>query len=303
MPRRIAVLLCAVFALCAAAGSGRAANCTYLPESPMPAWVQKRPEIPGYFVGVGVAGPMPQPQEQIDASQTNALSNMGKEISVTVKSAFTDVARQEGRWSEQEITAETETRVTALLRGAKTKEKWLDRKNCQLWTLVAVSREDVAAVQKEMEERARKQFTSKSLMLFPLAHPDKPDGLERHVSAAVGKVMRDMGVGMVTPEVKYISCAQGTYSTLCGEKAETIYGGFTLEFDKEKLSADGQYKARFYLFKAAFYFKDRTVSIVDVKCRGVGAASQDADTIGLIAADQCVADIRKKLERDMQGSE
>ncbi len=303
MPRSIAVLLWAALALCATAGNARAANCTYLPESPMPAWVEKRPDIAGYYVGVGVAGPMRQPQEQIDASQANALTNLGKEISVTVKSAFTDVARQEGRWSEQEITAETETRVTALLRGAKTKEKWLDRKNCQLWTLVAVSREDVAAVQKEMEERARKQFTSKSLMFFPLAHPDKPDDLERRVAAAMGKVMRDMGVGMVTPDTKYIPCAQGAYSKLCDEKTETIYGGFTMDFDKEKLSADGQYKARFYLFKAAFYFKDRTVSIIDAKCRGVGAVSQDADAIALIAADQCVADIRKKLERDMQGSE
>ncbi|MBI5638207.1 MAG: LPP20 family lipoprotein [Nitrospinae bacterium] len=304
MPRRTAVLFFAALAsLCVSAGSARAANCSYLPESPMPAWVEKRPEMPGYYVGVGVAGPMREPQEQIDASQANALTNLGKEITVTVKSTFTDIARQEGRWSDQEITAETETRVTALLRGAKTKEKWLDRKNCQLWTLVTVSREDVAAVQKEMEERARKQFTSKSLMLFPLAHPDKPDDLERRVSAAMGKVMRDMGVGMVTPEIKYLPCAQGTYSKLCDGKAETIYGGFTLEFDKEKLSADGQYKARFYFFKGALYFKDRTVSVIDVKCRGVGGAAQDADAIGLIAADQCVADIRKKLERDMQGSE
>lgn len=303
MMRPAAIVLRAALVLCATACAARAANCTYLPESPMPAWVEKRPDIPGYYVGIGVAGPMNQPQEQIDASQSNALTNLGKEISVTVKSLFTDVARQEGRWSEQEITAETETRVTALLRGAKTKEKWLDRKNCQLWTLAVVSREDVAAVQKEMEERARKQFTSKSLMLFPLARPDKPDGLERRVAAAMGKVMRDMGVGMVTPDTKYISCAQGTYSKLCDERADTIYGGFTLEFDKEKLSADGQYKARFYFFKAAFYFKDRTVSAVDVKCRGVGAASQDPEAIDLIAADQCVADIRKKIERDMQSSE
>lgn len=303
MQHRLAVLLWAALALCITAGSARAANCSYLPESPMPGWVEKRPEIPGYYVGVGVAGAMSQPQEQIDASQANALTNLGKEISVTVKSAFTDVARQEGRWSEQEITAETETRVTALLRGAKTKEKWLDRKNCQLWTLVTVSREDVAAVQKEMEEKARKQFTSKSLMLFSLAHADKPNSLEQRVSAAMGKVMGGLGVGMVTPDAKYISCAKGTYSKLCDEKAETIYGGFTLDFDKEKLSADGQYKARFYFFKAGLYFKDRTVSIIDVKCRGVGAVSQDADAIGLIAADQCVADVKKKLERDMQGSE
>lgn len=303
MTRRIAVFLSAALVFCATAGNARAANCTFLPESPMPAWVEKRPELPGYYVGVGVAGPMSQPQEQIDASQANALTNLGKEISVTVKSVVTDIARQEGRWSEQQITAEAETRVSALLRGAKTKEKWLDRKNCQLWTLVTVSREDVAAVQREMEERARKQFTSKSLMFFSLARPDKPDALESRVSAAMGKVMRDLGVGMVTPDGKYLSCAQGKYSKLCDERAETIYGGFTLEFDKEKLSADGQYKARFYSFKAAWYFKDRTVSIVDVKCRGVGSVSQDAEAIGLIAADQCVADIRKKLERDMQGSE
>lgn len=304
MRRRMALLFCAAaYSLCAHPGDARAANCSYLPDSPMPAWVEKRPEIPGYYVGVGVAGPMREPHEQIDASQANALTNLGKEISVTVQSAFTDVARQEGHWSDQDITAETETRVTALLRGAKTKEKWLDRNNCQLWTLVAVSREDVAAVQKEMEERARKVFASKSLMLFPLAHPDKPDAVERRVAAAMGKVMRDMGMGMVTPENRYLPCARGEYSKLCDGKAETIYGGFTMEFDKEKISADGQYKARFYFFKGALYFKDRTVGIIDVKCRGVGGVSQDADAVDLIAADQCVADIRKKLERDMQGSE
>ncbi len=303
MARWKAVIPLTLSVLCLATVCAQAVNCSYLPESPMPAWVEKRPEIPGYYVGVGVAGPMREPQEQIDASQANALSNLGKEISVTVKSAFTDISRQEGRWSEQEITAETEAQVTALLRGARTKEKWLDRQNCQLWTLVTVSREDVAAVQKEMEERAKKQFTSKRLMLFSLAHPDSPNSLEQRVSSAMEKVMRELGVGMVTPDEKYLSCARGTYSKLCDEKAETIYGGFTLDFDKEKLSADGQYRARFYFFKAALYFKDRTVSIIDVKCRGVGSASQDADAISLIAADQCVDGIRKKLERDMQGSE
>ncbi|MBI5179236.1 MAG: LPP20 family lipoprotein [Nitrospinae bacterium] len=281
-----------------------AATCDYLPEKEMPPWVEKRPEMPGYYVGVGTASKRDKPEDQIEASQQNAYSNMSKEITVSVKSTFTDMIRSDETGGvEHEIESVTESRVQQLLRDAKVREKWLDRKHCVLWTLATVSRESVAEVQREIEEQIRKKFTSKKLMVFALDRPGKPNDIEARVIAALEKVMGGLGVKVVAPQAKYLSCAQGEYTPKCDEQADTIFGGFTLEYQKEKLSDDGQFKARFHKFGGALYFKDRKVSGFNVQCRGVGNAGQSAGAIDLVAADSCVADIKKKLKTDMQGSE
>lgn len=280
-----------------------AVNCAFLPETPMPQWVVTRPEIHGFYVGVGSAGPHRTVQEQVEASHNAALTAMAKEITVMVQSTFTDILSEEGGVAEQEISSVTEARVAELLRDAKAKEKWLDRKNCLLWTMAVVSRESVAAVQKEIDEKIRKKFTSKKAMLFALDNPQNPGPVDVRALAALARLLGGMGVKALTPHEKFFPCAKGEHPPLCGESPETIFGAIGMVFDKEKVSADGRYKGRFFTFRGALFFKDRTVSRFEVKCKGVGDVSQDADAIDLIAADQCVADIGKKLKADMQGSE
>lgn len=297
-------LLLSTFLLIASPMASFAYRCDFLPDKPMPAWVEKRPELPGYYIGVGYSGTRDTAEDQIGASQANALVNLGKEISVSVQSTFTDtLASDESGKVRQELETVTETRVQELLRDAKIKEKWLDRKGCILWTLMTVSRESVKAVQKEIEDKIRKQFSSKKLMLYALARPQNPNDTESRVISAFEKTVRETGVKVVAPQEKYVSCARGEYSILCDEQTDTMFGGFEILFDKEKLSDDGNYKARFFKFSGALYFKDRRVTVFNITCRGVGTSTQDAAAIDLIAADTCVSDIKKKLKTDMQGSE
>lgn len=303
MRRTVAPLLLALAAFGIVTPRAMAVNCSFLPETPMPQWVVSRPEMRGYYVGVGSAGPHQTVQEQVEASQNAALAAIAKEITVSVQSTFTDILSENGGAAEQEITSVTEARVSELLRGAMVKEKWLDRKNCLLWTLATVSKESVAAVQKEIDEKIRKKFTSKKAMLFALASPARPGPVETRALAALTKVMGETGVKVLTPAEKFLPCAKGQYTPLCDESAGTIFGGITMEFNAEKLSADGRYKARFFSFGGALYYRDRAVSSFQIKCKGVGDAAQDSGAIDLIAADQCVADVKKKLKNDLQGSE
>jgi len=290
--------------LVAAPAASFAYRCDFMPDKPSPSWVEKRPELSGFYVGVGQSGTRETAEDQINASQANALVNLGKEISVSVQNTFTDTMSSDDTGKvRQEVESVTETRVQELLRDAKIKEKWLDRKSCILWTLMTVSRESVQAVQKEIEEKLQKQFSSKKLMLYALARPQNPNDAESRVISAFEKVVREIGVKVVTPQAKYVSCARGEYSKLCDEQANTMFGGFEILFDKEKLSDDGNHKARFFKFSGALYFKDRRVTAFNISCRGVGTATQSAAAIDLIAADTCVSDIKKKLKADMQASE
>lgn len=285
-------------------GESLAYTCDFLPEKPAPSWVEKRPEIPEYYVGIGTADMREKVEEQIESSQQNALVNLGKDITVTVQSTFLEtVSTDESDKIRQEVEAVTETKVLELLRGAKIREKWLDRKNCVLWTLAVVSRESVLAVQKELEEQIRRKFTSKQLMLFALARPENPNETEQRVISAFEKTVREMGVKVVMSHAKYLPCAKGDYSKMCDEKEETIFGGFDIAFDKEKLSDDGTLKARFFKFSGALYFKDRRVTAFNVSCRGVGNAVEKDAVINLSAADACVSAIKKRLGTDMQASE
>ncbi len=294
----IAAVVLAVFPQAASAGS-----CNFMPDAPRPAWINK-PSIPGYYTGVGTASKRDTSEEMIEASQNNAIKEIMKSISVSSKSKTTDVrSTTDSGGVQQDIESETETMVEGKLRNVKVKDKWLDRKDCTLYTYIVVSEEDMQAVKKELEEEKRKKLTSKSLMLFALSRPQSPNEIETHVISAMEKVMREMDVKVVAPKAKYVPCARGEYSKLCDEQGDAIYGGFDMTFDNEKTSTDGTKKARFYKFTGALYLKDRRVSSFDLKCRGVGNVSQPAAGIDLAAADSCVSDIKKKLKADMQGSE
>jgi hypothetical protein len=293
-----------IFLLYATPGVSFAYRCDFLSERSMPSWVEKRPDILGYYVGVGSSEMRDTVEEQIESSQQNALVNLGKEISVSVQGKFTDtIASDDSGKVRQEVESVTETRVQELLRGANIKEKWLDRKSCILWTLITVSRESVQAVQREIEEKIQKQFSSKKLILYALSHPENPNDAESRVISTFERVAREIGVKVAKAQPKYVACARGEYSMLCDELADTIFGGFEFVFDKEKISDDGHHRGRFYKFSGALYFKDRRVTAFNVSCHGVGAVTQSTEAIEFIAADTCVSEIRKKLKEDLQGSE
>lgn len=270
------------------------------------------PDASNHYVGVGQAGRRESVEKQITASEQSALAAIAGRISVSIQQNVTDIIRSAstagGEGMEQEVEAITKTKINkTLLRDVRFKEKWLDRKECVLYTLASVSKESVIAVQKEIEEKFRKSFLSKKVMLFSLDDTGKYTGMENRIIEKMTKVFLDMEVKMARPKARFRDCAGGGGGTaaLCAELPRTIFGGFTVSHleNMDKVSANGKFRVRFYNLRGALYFKERVVASFDVRCRGVGRADEDDDAVSLYAADGCVKKIRKRLRKDMQGSE
>ncbi len=279
---------------------GSYGKCDFLPEKKAPQWIGAGYKRSGYYMGVGTAGRRETVDEQMEASKHSALTAISSTISVTIKSTLRDTLIETSRGGasemEQEIEMETDTSVEQTLRDTRYEDMWLDRKNCQLWTLAVVTEESVEAMKKEIEEKLQRKFTSKNLMLFSF----NDNEISGRVYGNMEKLFRDMNVKVITDSPEYLECAKGDYSPVCRKMPETIFGGFGIKYENQKTSDDGSHKANFYSFRGALYFKERRITSFGVTCRGVGRTDQDASIIESNAAASCVRKIRKKLKADMQ---
>jgi hypothetical protein len=304
---RSAILTSLFFVLALSLPSSAIAGmCDFLPEEPAPKWVADGWSMKGYYAGVGVSEKKKMAEEQIEASRLDALNSISMRISVkvssSVKDTITSSSSGERSMTEQEVEAVTESSVQQTLRDVEIKDKWLDRKNCRLWTLAVVSEESVEAVRKETEEKIRKKFTSKRAMLF--AEGNGSDGMNGRVRGNLEKILLGLGVEVLKSDNKYVDCATDGKKTVCRELPDTIFGRFRTEFVEEKVASSGKKKARFYTFDLELNLKGRMVSSFrGAKCRGVGSADKSVEEMELISADACVNKIRKKLKKDMLGSE
>jgi len=307
-----AVFSAVLIQACAGTNSVEAASryrCDFLPERPAPAWISTGWKKSGYYVGVGMAERRATAEEQIEASRQKALNDISGKISVSVTSTLKDkmVATARGgiQRLEQTIEMETQTSVKQTLRDVEYEDTWLDRKNCALWTLATVSKESVMAVQREIEEKIRKKFTSKKVMLFASPGVDEQPGMGARIEGGLKTIFEKLNMEIIPAQEKYRPCSEGRYEEVCRERPDTIFGLYGVDLVKEKYSSDKSRRARYYKFNLAFYLKNRNIaSFADVSCRGISSADRGDEEINAVSADACVKKIRKKLKRKMEsGSE
>jgi hypothetical protein len=141
------------------ADAGLLDSCNFLPKKEAPKWVKTGWSLPDHYVGVGQAGKVDKKDEQIEASKQSALNDLSQKISVQVsgslKDTLTSTSSGDKEIFDKEIELVTETSVKETLRDWKVEDRWLDRKNCMLWTLVTVSVESVEEVAAEMQMKSR----------------------------------------------------------------------------------------------------------------------------------------------------
>ena len=141
------------------ADAGLLDSCNFLPKKEAPKWVKTGWSLPGHYVGVGQAGKSDKEDEQIEASKQSALTDLSQKISVqvsgTLKDSITSTSSGDKEIFDKEIELVTETSVKETLRDWKVEDRWLDRKNCMLWTLVTVSVESVEEVATEMQMKSK----------------------------------------------------------------------------------------------------------------------------------------------------
>ena len=302
------VFFLTLFLLSVTSGKSEAVSCDFLPEAPPPKWVTSGWTMPGYYVGVGVSERKDTVEAQLEASKQSALNEISMKISVSVSSTIRDTLRSSSAGGtedvEQEVEAVTESSVKQTLRDVDFPNKWLNRDNCQLWTLATISEKTVKAIQEEMKEKLAKKYTSKGIMLFSLSGTSDLPEMKGRFKGNLEAVFRELGLEIRAPEAEFLPCAKGEKVDVCEKLPNTIFAGYNVAFENEKKSSDGMSRARFFEVDLNLYLKSHNISSFrKSKCKGVGSAGKSDEEIDLLSADACVKKIRKKLTKDMQGSE
>ncbi|MEX5213250.1 MAG: LPP20 family lipoprotein [Nitrospiraceae bacterium] len=260
-------------------------SCTFLPDSPRPAWVTTRPDTQDY-AGIGQAGRRESPEEQIRAAEDSARSGLASEVSVKVRERVVQNVC-EGQCAEDErtkIEMKVESKTKQTLKGARIQQRWLDRSNCMVWTLATLPKQAVD------------EILNRRVMLFNLSAPplDMAGWLVGHLERLLRE---DMAV--VPADARLSGCAIDSAQSECRERANTIYGAIIVSLDKEAVSPDGQWRQRSFRVKGGLRFQDRQLSSFDVACRARAEAKVDIQTIDRAAAEDCRKRIQKTLEQDL----
>jgi hypothetical protein len=242
-------------------------DCAYLPDAPVPSWIHKLPDLPDLYVGVGSASRHASPEEQIQASMDAALAALAAGIQVYVKGTTIEIATVSENKEAIDISSHTESSVRQLLREARIQSRWLDRKNCILWTLASVPKLVIEAA------------LSRRVMLFDVTPAPEAEPLSQWLRTQLEQLFRALGTATAQSEVRFISCASGDQDSACREQPNIIFAGYSLSLEKEKLSTDGMYRGRYLRLRGALHQQAKVVSSFDVTCHGTGKVSQDPGQI------------------------
>ena len=126
-------------------------SCDGASKEPKPEWVNKLDySLPGFYVGVGSAGKEGKNrEEQIRAAASNAKSNLAHGIEARI----TSENKQHTQVNKQGVLQDTQSNVTVsaeeVLRGLKTKDQWIDKDSCAVYTLVVISVDSVKLAKRE----------------------------------------------------------------------------------------------------------------------------------------------------------
>lgn len=122
-------------------------SCDFMEDAPKPDWVSLNYDKAGYYFGVGRAGEEDDFKDQKAKSRQNALADLIPKISVKVESSvIKEIKERTGKDFKsnyrRDVTVSTSVSAKEELRDIKVR-RWLDRKQCELYTIVMVNKKSV----------------------------------------------------------------------------------------------------------------------------------------------------------------
>lgn len=114
-----------------------------------PEWVAEGWRKPGYYIGIGRTEERKSSEEWLKSSETSAIDQLARSISISIESDYREEMQNSSKGFkdafEQSIKTVVQASIKENLRGVEIAGKWLDGKNCVLWTLAIISEEKVEA--------------------------------------------------------------------------------------------------------------------------------------------------------------
>jgi len=140
------------------------------PSRAAPAWVNSQPNMPGYYVGIGVAVSHGDEEADWKRARNNAYVELASTLKVHINSVITDYFREknlrlykgdsiEKDASRQDSSYSTDTKffVDQTLEGVEIADRWKDNQQNKYWMLVRLSKAEIQRRLRERLERARKK--------------------------------------------------------------------------------------------------------------------------------------------------
>lgn len=133
------------------AWAGLFSSCEGASKEPRPEWVSKLDySLPGFYVGVGSAGKEGKNrEEQIKAAASNAKSNLAQGIEARIISENKQLTQVNKQGVQQDAQSNVTVSAEEVLRGLKTKDQWIDKDTCSVYTLVVISVDSVKQAKRE----------------------------------------------------------------------------------------------------------------------------------------------------------
>jgi len=140
--------------------------CQSLPASKAPRWVINLIQNPSsHLYGIGVSNGMSMDFNQLrKASKQSAEAELASSVQVNIKFSLSNKIEQEDVQSKNSLSKTIdqviESSTDIMLRGLSVDKIWLNRKTCQLWTLVKISKKDVKKSETQLQKLVYKQLNA-----------------------------------------------------------------------------------------------------------------------------------------------
>ena len=126
-------------------------SCEGASKEPRPEWVSKLDySSPDFYVGVGSAGKEGKSrEEQIKTAANNAKSSLAQGIEARITSENKQITQVNKQGVQQDAQSNVTVSAEEVLRGLKTKDQWIDKDSCTVYTLVVISVDSVKQAKRE----------------------------------------------------------------------------------------------------------------------------------------------------------
>ncbi len=129
----------------------------YLMGKKKPVWVEKRPNPPDYYIGIGLANFTGNAEEDMRRATENAYNDLSASLKVQIESRTKDIVREEAGISTEIMDYQIEVRVSSVLEGVEILDTWSGKaKKEGYWVYVRLSKRLLAEKERAKRENAKK---------------------------------------------------------------------------------------------------------------------------------------------------
>ncbi|APF19466.1 hypothetical protein Calab_3759 [Caldithrix abyssi DSM 13497] len=118
-----------------------------------PDWIENRPLVKGYYVGIGYASKIEHPTDYHKVAMDNALSNLASEIQINISSQTVQKVLERAGILQDEFKSYVQSSTKAELEGYELVDKW--ENDLEYWVYYRLSRKKYEALKNARLAKAR----------------------------------------------------------------------------------------------------------------------------------------------------